>query len=178
MFAVLLLLGATHARADDSSVCRAAAAYVEKKYGIPPQLLSAIALTETGTRRTDITGRPVFMAWPWTINVEGRGYFFPDKAAAVARVRQLLAKGQRSIDVGCMQVNLKHHPHAFTSPERAFDPLSNVRYAAAFVSDLSDRTGSWSEAVGIYHSANPDRGDPYRNMVLKRHMQERRTSLR
>lgn len=173
----LLLALAPIARADDSAVCRAAAQYVEKKYGLPPQLLSAIAVTESGSRRTDAAGRKVFMAWPWTINVEGRGYFFPDKASAVARVRDLLARGQRSIDVGCMQVNLKHHPQAFASIERAFDPLTNVRYAAAFVGDLSDRTGSWSRAVGVYHSGTPARGDPYREMVLRRHQQQRSASL-
>ena len=40
------------------------------------------------------------------------------------------AQGARSIDVGCMQVNLLHHADAFASLEQAFDPVANARYAA------------------------------------------------
>ncbi len=71
--------------------------------------------------------------WPWTINVAGQGFFFPTKALAVTAVRELLASGVQSIDVGCLQVNLMFHPAAFASLEQAFDPMANARYAARFL---------------------------------------------
>ena len=74
---------------------------------VPPQLLAAIGRVESG-RRDPVTG--VWGAWPWTINAEGSGSYFDTKAEAIQAVQALQARGVRSIDVGCMQVNLMHHP--------------------------------------------------------------------
>ena len=62
----------------------------------------------------------------------GPGIFYDTKAQAVAAVRAMQARGIRSIDVGCMQVNLMHHPNAFASLEAAFDPTVNADYAGRF----------------------------------------------
>ena len=43
--------------------------------------------------------------WPWTINVGGVGKFFETKEAAIKEVKALQAKGNDSIDVGCMSYN-------------------------------------------------------------------------
>ncbi len=159
---------------DLLGLCRRLATQTERYYGLPPQLLSAIAITESGTRTHAGSEKgKIFMAWPWTINVDGRGYFFRTKQDAIAYVRHLQSTGKRSIDVGCMQVNLKYHARAFASLEEAFDPAANIKYAAQFVSELSDRYGSWTEAVGRYHSATPNKAQNYRSMVLKRHVSER-----
>lgn len=87
-------------------------------------------------------------------------------AAAVAFVVDARARQARSIDVGCMQISLLHHPHAFNSLEEAFDPAVNTAYAARFLSSLRDTTGSWGAAVAAYHSADPARGGPYRDRVF------------
>ena len=94
-------------------------AQAERQQNIPTHLLAAIATTESGRYHT---GLGMSVPWPWTINVEGKGYYFNSKAEAMAEANRLLAKGYRSIDVGCMQVNLKHHPDAFTDLNQAFDP--------------------------------------------------------
>ena len=106
------------------------------------------------------------LPWPWTINVEGQGAFFDSEAAAIAAVRASQARGTRSIDVGCMQVNLMHHPHAFANLAQAFDPASNADYAARFLRELFAQTGSWPQAAGLYHSATPELGAAYRKQVL------------
>ena len=41
-------------------------------------------------------------------------------------MRIALERGVRQVDVGCMQINLQSHPHAFASLEDAFDPGSNA----------------------------------------------------
>ena len=155
---------ATPARpAGDKDVCRTLTAQAEVRYRIPKALLGAVAVTESG--RWDAT-RSAVSAWPWSINAEGKGQFFETKAAAIAEVKKLQKQGIRSIDVGCMQVNLMHHATAFSSVEAAFDPATNVDYAARFLIDLKDRTRSWTQAVAHYHSATPALHIPYRQKVL------------
>jgi hypothetical protein len=146
---------------DDWSACRRAIAAVEPGSSIPPGLLGAIALVEAG--RSDPTGRPE--PWPWTWNAEGEGHTAPTRAAAVAAVAALQARGVRSIDVGCMQVNLMYHPDAFTNLDQAFDPLANARYAARFLARLRAAAPDWGEAIGRYHSGEPERGAAYNRRV-------------
>jgi hypothetical protein len=161
----LLLLAApgVSAQAVDPTVqCRAAIARAEQDAQIPAGLLQAIGRVESGRRNPETgTSGP----WPWTINAEGRGHFFPDKAAAIAAVRELQGRGVRVIDVGCMQVNLHHHPRAFASLEEAFDPVSNARYAAQFLTQLQAARGDWMVAAGHYHSHTPELAQAYRARV-------------
>jgi hypothetical protein len=135
----------------------------ERAGNIPAQLLVAIALNESGRRHAD-TGERI--AWPWTVNNAGDGRFYETKAEAMAAVRQLWARGERNIDVGCMQINLMHHPDAFVSLDEAFDPEANVAYGARFLKDLRDAKRSWSLAVANYHSATPELGMAYRKKVF------------
>lgn len=147
---------------DPGLLCRPAIAMAEAGAAIPPRLLSAIGRVESGRRGAD--GR--LAPWPWTINAEGQGHFFDSKAEAVAAVRALQARGVRSIDVGCLQVNLMHHPDAFASLDAAFDPGANAAYAARFLAQLHDQLGTWPKAAGAYHSQTPELGEDYRNRVL------------
>ena len=148
--------------ADPTLQCRAAIARAEQEAQIPAGLLQAIGRVESGRRNpeTGTTG-----PWPWTINAEGRGHFFPDRAAAIAAVRELQGRGVRIIDVGCMQVNLHHHPRAFASLEEAFEPVSNARYAAQFLTQLHVARNDWMTAAGHYHSHTPELAQAYRARV-------------
>lgn len=134
--------------APDWWACVEAAEQVGTEIGAPDHLLTAVALNETGRRSPNGQLAP----WPWTINVGGQGYEFATKAQAVFAAQQLLNSGTRSFDVGCMQVNVRFHPRAFTSLEEAFDPLSNMLYAADYLGRLQRRHGSWERAVELYHS--------------------------
>ncbi len=93
--------------------------------------------------------------WPWTINVEGEGHIYNSKAEVIAAVRGYQAHGVRSIDVGCMQVNLMYHPDAFASLDQAYDPAANAVYAAHFLNELYATTHNWQQATALYHSATP-----------------------
>ena len=152
-----------------SDLCRAAisAAATANAGRVPEKLMHAISLVETG-RRNPATG--AWGPWPWTINAEGSGRFFDTKMDAIQAVQALVARGVRSIDVGCMQVNLMHHAAAFSSLDEAFDPPANARYGARFLLDLRLRTGSWDNAAAGYHSATPELGVPYAMRVLAIYM--------
>ena len=80
-------------------------------------------------------------------------------------MRGLQARGVQSIDVGCMQVNLMHHPAAFASLEQAFDPAANAAYAARFLTALYADTRDWTRATAFYHSQTPERGELYQKRV-------------
>lgn len=154
--------------AASASPCERAGAEAEHAFGLPNGLLLAIGRVESG-RWDRALGRLV--PWPWTINQAGAGQLVETKEDAVRLTRSALASGQRNIDVGCFQVNLLHHPNAFTTLDEAFDPVSNARYAARFLTDLRARAGSWAGAVEAYHSANPARAIPYGRAVRERWME-------
>ena len=147
-----------------SQLCRAATSGVEQVSRIPDQLLSAISKVESG--RVDPQSGTV-QAWPWTINAEGVGHYYESKAEAIAAAQAFQAQGIRSIDVGCMQVNLSYHPTAFSSLDQAFDPQSNAAYAASFLQTLFQQQGSWPHAAAAYHSLNPGPGADYQKRVLE-----------
>jgi Transglycosylase SLT domain len=142
--------------------CARATNLIERQEGVPRQLLRAISKIESGRLHQK---KRIVMAWPWTVMAEGRGRYLPTKAAAIAEVEGLKARGIRNIDVGCMQVNLHYHPHAFANLNQAFDPVANVAYAAAYLHSLKNEEGSWAKAVARYHSANPGRYKQYRLKV-------------
>jgi Transglycosylase SLT domain len=143
--------------------CDLAISVAEQQFGVPPRLLAAIGVTESGRREpADGSMHP----WPWAANADGRPFFYSTQAEAVAGVRAMHGQGVRSIDIGCMQINLLHHPDAFTSLEAGFDPQINALYAARFLRELFVRTGDWSQAAGLYHSATEEYGAPYRRMVM------------
>lgn len=142
-------VAAPDADSPDWTRCGAAIRDAERNHDIPEGLLAAIARVETGRRHPS----GLVVPWPWSINVGGEGRFFATQEEAEAEVARLLALGVRSIDVGCLQVNLAHHPHAFSSVAEAFDPGRNARYAATFLRSLHARFGDWGQAVAAYHSA-------------------------
>jgi hypothetical protein len=148
-----------------ASVCRDQANSVEHALGLPAGLLLAVGRVESG--RSDPVSQDI-LPWPWSVNDEGTDHVFGSAFDAIAYVVAARARGSRSIDVGCFQVNLQYHPEAFATLTEAFDPAVNARVAGEFLVELHGRSASWESAVELYHSATPWRGAAYRDLVLKR----------
>lgn len=146
-----------------AAACRQAIAAAAQVHAVPGPLLAAIGRVESG-RRDPQTG--AWLSWPWTVDADGQGSFYDTKAQAIAAVRNLQAGGARSIDVGCMQISLLHHPDAFASLDQAFDPVANADYAAGFLRRLFAQTNDWAEAAAQYHSATPALAADYKRRVL------------
>ncbi len=164
-----LLPSLAHAYVKDKYIvnaqyCTSQFPQLEQQYNIPQNLLAAIASTESGRWHDALNMK---LPWPWTINAEGKGFYLNSKAEAVAKVRALRAQGITSIDVGCMQVNLKHHPDAFASLEDAFEPAKNVAYAAKFLHSNYKESHSWLTATAAYHSRTPQYGRRYLGHIEK-----------
>ncbi len=97
-------------------MCEAAIVSTEYDDRLPAQLPGDIARVESGRPdpRTDRLGRRRS-----TIKAEAIGACFQTKPAAIAAVRRVWARGVRSIDVGCLQINPMFHPNDFASLDKA-----------------------------------------------------------
>ncbi len=133
-----------------SDICRIAASLAARETGVPLNVLLAVTLTETGRSR-DGTLQP----WPWTVNMEGAGRWFENRAQARNYAEKEFRRGARSFDIGCFQINYKWHGQAFDSVDQMFDPMANARYAAQYLLRLLAEKGDWKSAVGAYHSRTP-----------------------
>lgn len=150
--------------AKQSRTCAAAIATQERRQGIPTGLLKAISHAESGRWNAE---NGEIVAWPWTVTTGGKGHFLPNRAAAISFVKTRQAEGVKNIDVGCMQINLKYHPDAFTSLDQAFNPSANAAYAANFLRERFAVKKSWILAAGDYHSTTDTLNKAYRAKITK-----------
>ncbi|EAR51730.1 Hypothetical transmembrane protein [Oceanicola granulosus HTCC2516] len=144
------------APAGDAGLCVREILIAQERYGIPDNLLLAIGLQEAG-----VTHQGRLTVWPWAVNAAGEGRIFQSPQDALGWIRSRQAAGVESIDVGCMQINLRWHPDAFTSARQGLDAAVNVDYAARFLVRLHGQTGDWLTAAGSYHSFTPDKREIY-----------------
>jgi soluble lytic murein transglycosylase-like protein len=131
---------------------------VAAEYGIPAQVLYAVALTESGLRMP-LSGdhRP----WPWTLNVAGKAYRYGSRDLAYAALTRHLAQTDM-VDVGLMQVNWRYHSNKLLDQRLSLDPWFNLRVGASILRSLYDECGDWMVAAGRYHAPeNPERAAGY-----------------
>ena len=121
---------------------------IAAEYGIPYTVLYAIALTESGVRNDNGVYRP----WPWTLNVAGRGHVYPSREAAWNALNTFIARGERSVDIGLMQVNWRFHQAKLGDTWQALDPYFNLRVGAVILRDCFQQRHDWWAGVGCYHA--------------------------
>jgi hypothetical protein len=161
VFACLCQIWPSAGFASPSPDCEAIAARLGAQAGLPEGLLPAISRIESGR-----SGKGGTKAWPWTLNTGGQGHYFETSYDAMDFLQAFLAKGQRNVDIGCMQINYRWHSDRFPSVAAMMDPEQNIAYAIEFLKTLRAQTGSWSAAVQRYHSNDPDRGVAYHAKFL------------
>lgn len=151
---------------QESRKCSSAFSYFEQKYKLPINSLHSISLQETAKKHTK---HDIAIVWPWTVmnNQEGKGYHFSTQQEAIRYVRKQFMIGNNNLDVGCMQINLKHHPEAFSSLSQAFSPRKNINYGAYFLNENFKKLGSIDKAIGRYHSATEALATKYHSSVIK-----------
>lgn len=139
--------------------CLAPIVRAEKDYKLPPGLLLAVALVESGGG-----GVPQ----PHILNVGGRVYFPKSEADAARHLRDAQGKVRGKVMAGCMQLSLSHHKGGFTPIEKIVNPEANVRYAAKLLLRLRAATGSWAGAVGQYNGGSRKTAHLYQCKVQQR----------
>lgn len=115
---------------------------------VPAKLLYAVALVESG--RPVEEGR--IEPWPWTLNIEGQGFFFETREELYLALIQT-AKDGRSFDIGYMQLNWKWKFDRLHSAWLATDPTMNVLTGCRIIREHYDgvAAGNWFRAAGLYH---------------------------
>lgn len=140
-----------------ASPCINAAHRAAQTHGIPPDVMIALTLVETG--RLHQGG---LTPWPWATNVSGQGEWHESRHAARAHIERTLARGQRNVDIGCFQINHRWHRDAFASLEEMLSPETNADYAARYLRSHYVTAGDWNAAAALYHSRTPTHQARYR----------------
>jgi hypothetical protein len=144
---------------------------------VPEQYFYGIALNESGKQLVSRDFRP----WPWTLNVEGKAYFYPTRKACHAGLTGFLHQGKKLIDIGLMQVNWHYHQDKLIDPWQALDPYFNLHVGARILRSEYEKTHDWYQAVGRYHSPGQNAGqkqraDHYAAQVFRRIERLRKSS--
>ncbi len=138
--------------------------YFTEKYGkiynLPNNLLTSIALVESGIKKE----KKEFKSWPWTLNVSGKSIYFESRLEILEYLKKNI-NFKKSIDVGCMQINTRYHLKNFKNLSQIIEPEENVKYAAIFLSSLFKKYKSWNEAISRYHSSVPIKKEKYLKKV-------------
>nr|WP_281168719.1 transglycosylase SLT domain-containing protein [Kiloniella laminariae] len=128
--------------------------------GVPRQYLMAIANRESSLH-------------PWTINVAGDNEYGQSQEYTLRLINQIVLMGYKSIDVGCMQMNLRWHGSKFRTLEEMLNPDHNVYQASKFLVGLYKEYGNWPQAIGAYHSRLPSLGQAYyKSLSMEIHSNE------
>ena len=172
VFALVVMLLPVPAAATASAtgstpaLCFAAARAAAARHGIPAEMMHAITLVETRRKVGGVSG-----PWPWTLNIDGQGYWYDTRAEALAHAEREVARGRFSVDLGCFQLNHRWHGENFDTLDEMLEPALAADYAAQFLGQLFAETGDWMRAAGLYHSRTPgrrERGSGRRGLTSER----------
>ena len=119
----------------------------------PPALMHAIARQESGLN-------------PLAVNVAGKSYSPATREEAERIIRQAITEG-KSFDVGKMQINNWWMKRFSIEPFSLLDPEVTETWAKWILEQEIARHGLNWQAVGKYHSPDPERGRQYAWLVYK-----------
>lgn len=119
---------------------------VANEHGIPAKVLYGVALTESRKKLTNGNVRP----WPWTLNVEGKAYFYNSSEQACLALTRFLTTTS-IVDIGLTQQNWRYQGEHFVSPCSVLEPRTNLNHAAKLLKQGYLVHGSWLDAAGWFH---------------------------
>jgi hypothetical protein len=117
--------------------------------GVPAWVLFGVALQES-----QLLFGGESLPWPWTLDVAGRAERHQGYGSARDALAAYLRAGITNVDCGPMQVNWRAHGALLGSPARALDPYFNLAAGASILKRGYAATGSWPQAVGLYHTGS------------------------
>ena len=146
LLVVIGFLFSSHARPNELPQAYVAVAHF---CGAPAGLLYAVATSESGRAIEGQGTRP----WPWTLNVEGKGFYFETREQQFDALMEAISAG-KVVDIGLMQLNWGWQYDRLVSPWQATDPIYNLTAGCRILREYYDAQGSdasWAWAVGKYH---------------------------
>ncbi len=119
----------------------------------PSALVKAIAKQESGLN-------------PLAVNIAGKSYYPATREEAEHLIQEALAAG-KSFDVGKMQINSWWMKRLAIDPFSLLDPNVNEAWGKRILAEEIARHGLNWQAVGKYHSPDPERGRQYAWLVYR-----------
>ncbi len=126
---------ATVFQGSPRAACLDATRRAEQIHGLPPGLLTAIALSESGLHA-------------YALNIGGRAVFPESPEAAAALLRA--ASSRRSVMAGCLQVNARVHARGDSWP---LDARLSADWAGGMLARWGQEHG-WAEALRRWHGGS------------------------
>jgi|TARA_R100001509_G_C4884907_1_gene221769 hypothetical protein len=65
--------------------------------------------------------------WPWTLNINGQGYYFDSYSEALAYAKKALESNPRRFGVGIGQIEWSYHKTRFKDISEALNPIKNLQ---------------------------------------------------
>lgn len=147
--ALLALLRTTPAAAQVAALPELIAAAAHHA-GVHPDILNSIVWVES-------------RAWPWTLNVNGVGFYPRTRAEA----EWVLGRVGDDVDIGYAQISYRHWGRALGLRKAdLLEPWTNLVVGALILRHSLDREAGWG-GVGRYHSATPHRKLSYAYRVAE-----------
>ncbi len=134
---------------------------IANEYDIPPAVLYAVALVESG--------HPDFKRpWPWAANIDGQSVYFDSREDMYKALMKAKDQG-KGFAIGTMQIRWRWHKQRFHSLWDSTNPYENIRAGAAYLSELFRKARSWDKAVSHYHTQSDHKiANKYREKVQRR----------
>lgn len=151
--AAAIALSAPAVRAES---CTDAVIEAETVHGIPPGLLLAMSLVESGQ-----AGEP----HAYAMNVAGRTVVAADPRDGERRVVDGRGRLRAEAFVGCLQLSVRYHRRHFASVAGMLDPWENASYGAAYLRNHYETLGDWGAAVERYQGGGAAARVAYRCKV-------------
>ena len=98
---------------------------------------------------------------PNALNINGVSHFPSVRADALILLREGIAAGAGSIDIGLWQINSWWWGHFGIAPEDLLDPAYNELWGRWILGEERSRPGMTWKAVGKYHSPDDEKGRAY-----------------
>jgi hypothetical protein len=125
-----------------------------QRLGVPAWVLFGVALQESQL----LFGHDA-LPYPWTLDIGGRAERHGNYQRACDALTGYLDRGVTNVDCGPMQVNWRAHRDKLGSAARALNPYLNLGVGARILRDNYAATGSWPQAVGLYHTGSFGSGE-------------------
>lgn len=141
--ALLFLACAGAASAVEAEAIPSAYIEVASSQDVPPTVLYRFALGRSGVLLDSGQRRP----WPWTLSIGAKTKRYKSRGAALKDFRHHLAKGEKDLNVGLLQLPWARYEPVFSSAEAAFDPLASLKLAARLLNACRSVTADWNQAL-------------------------------
>lgn len=91
--------------------------------------------------------------WPWTLNIDGQGYYFESYRLALLAAIKARKEGARRLGLGFGQIEWQYHSGRFSGLAEALKPRENIRAVCEILREAwsSKRVNSWNDAIAYYH---------------------------